>query len=294
MTAASFRLLAIFAAASLPSVALGALVCVLSDVPPAVWLRNPAAWLIGASAAAVLAARARRRWLPALLLAAPAVVAAAFLNAGLSGVHRWIDAGPMRLNAAMLALPALAVALACARGPWRWTAALGSLLLLALQPDASQATALAAVTALVALRTVDSRPAKTLIVATSAGLAAAAWLQPDPLQPVPEVEEIVGLAAQASPLLAAAALAALAALAIAPVLAARHAAPDLRVAAAALAVCLAAWTLAPLAGAFPVPFMGVGPSPILGAWLGVGLLAGLIRNGPVAAARGEGGAPREV
>ena len=275
---ASMRLIAIFAAASLSAVALGALVCALSDIPPAVWLRNLAAWLVGVLAAAGLAVRARPGWLPVLLVAAPAALAATFLNDGLYGVHRWIETGPLRLNAAMLVLPALAVALACAHGFWRWGAALATLVLLVLQPDASQATALAAAASLVALRRAGSPLARVVVVAASAGLAAMAWLRPDPLAPVPEVEGILGLATQASPLLALASLASLIAAAMAPGLAARRAAPDLRLGAAALTACLGMWTLAPFLGAFPVPFMGVGPSPILGAWLGVGLLAGLIRN----------------
>ena len=274
------RLIAIFAAASLSLVALGALVGALSDIPPAVWLPNAAAWLIGALAATALAVYARAGWLPVLLLAAPAALAASFLGDGLSGVHRWIEAGPLRLNAAMLTLPMLAVSLASARGVWRWAAALTALALLVLQPDASQATALAAAAALVALRGGGSPLARAAAVAASAGLAGMAWLRPDPLEPVPEVEGIVGLAAKASPLLCASSLALLAAAAMVPALVARRAAPDLQLAAAALTACLGVWTLAPFYGAFPVPFMGVGPSPILGAWLGVGLLAGLIRASP--------------
>ena len=45
----------------------------------------------------------------------------------------------------------------------------------------------------------------------------------------------------------------------------------------ALSLCLAAWAVTPLFGAFPVPLVGVGMSPILGAWLGVGLLAATAR-----------------
>lgn len=274
---APMRLIAIFAAASLSAVVLGALVCALSGIPPAVWLRNLAAWLVGLVAGVGLAARTRPGWLPVVLVAAPAALAATFLGNGLSGVHRWIEAGPLRLNAAMLVLPMLAVALACAHGPWRWVAALTSLVLLILQVDASQATALAAVGALIALRA-GSPPARVVVVAASAGLAALAWLRPDPLAPVPEVEGVLGLAAQASPLLALASLGLLVATAMATGLTARLAAPDLRLAAAALTVCLGVWALAPFLGAFPVPFLGVGPSPIVGAWLGVGLLSGLTRE----------------
>lgn len=270
------RLIAIFAAASLSVVMLGAVICALSGVPTAVWIRNPAAWLVGALMAAALAVRPPPVLLPVVLFAAPVALAVTFLGEGLSGVHRWLETGPLRLNAAMLVLPMLAVALACTTGVWRWVAALACLVLLVVQPDASQATALAAVVALVALRSPEPAPAKALIVAAATGLATLAWLRPDPLEPVPEVEGILTLAAQTSPLLAAASLAALAAAALTPAFALRHATPDLRLAAAALAVCLAVWTLAPFLGAFPVPILGVGPSPMVGAWLGMGVLAGVV------------------
>lgn len=48
-----------------------------------------------------------------------------------------------------------------------------------------------------------------------------------------------------------------------------------RRAAVALTVLLSGWIVAPALGAFPVPLVGVGLSPILGVWLGVGLLASL-------------------
>ena len=275
----SLRLIAVFAAASLAGVLLGALVCALSDVPAAVWLRNLAAWALGAVAAVALGFRARVGWLPAVLVAAPAVLAAALLGEGLSGVHRWIEAGPLRLNAAMLVLPMLVVSLACARGAWCWAAAGCALALLVAQPDASQATALAVAAAWVALRGAGpARGARAALAVGCAALGGMAWLRPDPLAPVPEVEGIVGLAAQASPLLAGAALVLLAAAALAPGFVARRAEPGPRLAGAALSICLGVWALAPFLGAFPVPFLGVGPGPILGAWLGVGLLAGLIRE----------------
>ena len=54
--------------------------------------------------------------------------------------------------------------------------------------------------------------------------------------------------------------------------------------AATAALALSAWFVAtavtPLFGAFPVPWLGVGMSPILGAWLGVGLLAARLRPAP--------------
>lgn len=259
-----------FGAASLLAVAAGAFACARSGVPAAAWGANLAAWGAGAVAAALVA-----RWGARLLPVAPWIallgLLATLLGPDPDGVHRWVRAGPVTVNVAMLVVPALVVALA-ARGERTWIAAFGCLGLLVAQPDASQATALGGAMALVAVR---SRPA---LAGASVVLAGLAWLRPDPLAPVAHVEGILGLAAEISPLLAAVALAAVAAAAATPLLAARS------VAGAALALCLALQVAAPFLGAFPVPLVGVGLAPVAGWWLGVGLLA--------APSRAEDGRPR--
>ncbi len=277
----SVRLMAVFGLASLAAVGLGAAVCALSGVSAASWGRNLAAWLVGAVIAAALAAAGRRIVSPGAALAvaglAVAGLAASFFNPAQEGVHRWIDAGPLHVNIAMVVLPSLSVVLAAAEDRWVvWGAAVAALILLVAQPDASQTTTLAAVLILVAAFRAPSRGAKAALILFAGVAAAAAWMRPDPLQPVAEVEEIVGLAFQVSPLIGGLALILLAVFAAVPAALTR---PDarLKLAGAALSLCLAAWAVTPLFGAFPVPLVGVGMSPILGAWLGVGLLAATAR-----------------
>lgn len=268
-----------FGGASLIAVATGAAVCAVSGVPAALWGRNLAAWVVGAAAAAGIA----WAWRPAIasvaLWLAPLGLGATFLAPGMDGVHRWTDIGPLHMNMAMLLLPAAVAALPAANGPrpMFWVAMLLSLTLLTLQPDASQATSLAAVVALIAAGSA-SRPGLRLgLIAIAAGAAAVAWLRPDPLLPVPEVEGIVGLAFAVSPWAGGLAVMSLAAVAAAPVLWTRARAPALKLAGAALGLCLLGWAATPMLGAFPVPLVGVGLSPILGAWLGAGVLAGRMR-----------------
>lgn len=277
----SVRLMAVFGLASLAAVGLGAAVCALSGVSAASWGRNLAAWLVGAVIAAALAAAGRRIVSPGAALAvaglAVAGLAASFFNPAQEGVHRWIDAGPLHVNIAMVVLPSLSVVLAAAEDRWVvWGAAVAALILLVAQPDASQTTTLAAVLILVAAFRAPSRGVKAALILFAGVAAAAAWMRPDPLQPVAEVEEIVGLAFQVSPLIGGLALILLAVFAAVPAALTR---PDarLKLAGAALSLCLAAWAVTPLFGAFPVPLVGVGMSPILGAWLGVGLLAATAR-----------------
>jgi hypothetical protein len=148
---------------------------------------------------------------------------------------------------------------------------------LALQPDASQATAFGAAMALIAVRR-GNGAARPLISAACAALVALAWFRPDPLQPVPEVEEILRLAWRMSPVLGLLAFASALLAALAPLLALRALRAEVRLGGAALALCLAIWVGAPFVGAFPVPLVGVGLTPIIGSWLGVGLLAAAMRR----------------
>jgi hypothetical protein len=238
-----------------------------SDVPPGLWVRNPASWLVGAAAGLALAAWAGRRANIAFVGLAPLGLAGTFAFPGPDGVHRWVDLGPLHVNAAQVLLPPALVA--ClrfgARGAWIGVTLLA---LLVAQPDASQATALAG--ALIVAAAAGRGPwiGRSSLAAIAFLAAVLAWLRPDPLAPVPEVEEIMRLAWAASPLLAVAAWTTL--------LGANAAfawPPDARPAGLALAAYGLLAALAPVAGAFPVPLVGMAMSPIVGLWLGAGLLA---------------------
>lgn len=275
------RLLLVFGLVSLAAIGLGAWVCAQNGVPAGSWLRNLIAWGAGAVLAGGLAfAAGRPLCLAIALLAAPLGLAATFLNPDQDGVRRWIDAGPLHVNVAMLLVPAMIVGLGGLAGErlWPWAAVFGAAVLLIFQPDASQALALAGAAGLVALLTIRQLGVRLTILALLVGLAAAAWVRPDPLQPVAEVEGLVGLAFRLSPFAGAGVLSLLLAAAATPVMAVRSTDASVRAAGLALGLCLLLWAVAPWLGAFPVPFAGIGMSPIIGAWLGVGLLAGMVRG----------------
>lgn len=240
-----------FGLASLAAIIVGAIVCAADGIALGGAWRDLAAWLVGALLAAAIAGRAGGGFEWLWLRATPVLLVASLLSAPQLNVHRWVVAGPFHLNVAMMMLPGAAVALARQGG---WAIALVSLLLLAVQPDASQATAWAAAGIVVALLRPMPGWARALLIAALAGGAVLAWTQPDPLPPVPEVEGILRLAAAHFPALAAIAAAALLAGIAAPLATAR--AGD-RPAAGALGMLLAFWTAA----------------PFVGAWIGAGLLA---------------------
>ena len=116
------------------------------------------------------------------------------------------------------------------------------------------------------------------IIIGAAAFATLSWFQSDPLQPVPEVENIIELAFGISPLLAVGALALLVLTAISAELVTRYQREAPRIAGLALSLCFLGWIATTYFGAYPVPWVGVGLSPIIGAWLGVGLLVGLRRG----------------
>jgi hypothetical protein len=144
------------------------------------------------------------------------------------------------------------------------------------QPDAAQATAWGAASlVLITLSPGGSLPRWSLgaVVLLSTALA---WRRPDPLLPVPHVEGIVRLAAEAGLLWGVAALASLALIPLGVALAGvsrwSRASPLERRVTASLAMYLGIQALTPAFGHFPVPVLGFGVSPLLGTWLSLGIV----------------------
>jgi hypothetical protein len=270
--------LALFALLSLIAVGVGCAVARANGAPVSLWGRDLVAWAVGGLLAVGLGRWAGRRTVGAFLIAAPLGLAATLVSVGQQGVHRWVDLGPVHMNVAEVLLPAAVVALAAfAALRWPWRLAALAVCLLIVQPDASQATAfggaLLAVIALSPLRGLWRGGAVVLIAAA----LVVAWSRPDPLAPVPEVEGIMALAWSLSPAVAILAWAALAGAVLSPMLLSHARDRSVRTAAFALTLYGVGSVATPLAGAFPVPLVGMGMSPILGLWLGVGLLAARAR-----------------
>lgn len=274
------RFFAVFAVLSFVAVATGCLVVALDGVSAGVWLRNLAAWGIGAVMALAVSRFASPTFARVMVFSAPVGLLASLVNPGQTGVHRWIDVGPVQANAAALLLPAFVVALVVALAGlardarWVWFVCAVCAILLIAQPDASQATALAMAVLVIVARLPAARVTRIGIATLISFGTVVAWLRPDPLAPVAEVEGVIGLAYALSPLIAILAVVALGGATLAPVvIAVRTEFPDVRTAALALSAYFVLSALTPLFGAFPVPLVGITMSPIIGFWLGVGLLS---------------------
>lgn len=263
------------ALASSAAVAAGALTLALAEVPAVTWIRNPTAWLVGALAGwTIVKLGTTKRILWALLAFAAAALAGTLMMAPVDGVYRWIDLGPLHINAAALLLPPSIVALARIERPsvtLVCTFLFG--VLLVLQPDASQASAFLTAVAFLILRGDQPLASRLLGVGTCILIIAASWLRPDPVQPVREVEQILAVALSLSPILAAFASLALAWACVAPLMA-NFRSRRLDDGAIALSIYLVIAALAPMIGAFPVPLVGLGMSFPVGYWLGTALLRG--------------------
>lgn len=252
-----------FALVSLIAVVSGCVTAAHHGVSLLLIALNLAAWLAGLGAAFLRPKATTAPWMAAI---ATALLAATLISPGLEGVHRWIKLG-LNLNVAALLLPLTLAALAslAARSPLRLIMPALIALILAAQPDASQAAAFAAGAVIIVVASKHSVAARATTVLGLLTAAVITAFRPDPLAPVPEVEGIITLAAQSSVLLATTAVFALAGIVILLAKQAQRSGPP----ALALAAYFAISAAAPLFGAYPVPLVGIGISPILGLWLGV-------------------------
>lgn len=250
--------------ASLLAVLGGCAVAFCAGYGPSSWGRNLAAWCIGFLLALTLR-RIRPQHLDnAALVLAPLFLLCCFIHPGLAGVHRWVSLGPLIWNVSFLVLPATLVALSRTNSKWAWPLTCVFALELSMQPDASQSAAFSAAALYIAWRSSLSKRSRLVLT----GLLLVAFMAvlsfPDPLQPVPEVEGIIGLAYRLSPLAAFLCIAALFTACLAPL--------SFQPPAIALTLYFLICAIMPLFGAFPVPLVGMGMSPILGYCLGIAAL----------------------
>lgn len=204
-------------------------------------------------------------------LAVVAVGAPLVVGASVEGVRRWIEIGAFRVHPSMLLTPPLLVFTArrLERRPW-----VGHAILIALQvahalaPDAGMATAVGA--AAIALTLAGDPPRRVWMTPVYGASIALAWLRPDPLGPAPFVEDIVARAFALSPIVGGLGLVALGCGALGPLMSRGSDRSALeRATAVALATYFVGLAVVPLVGAFPVPLLGFGASPVIGAFLGM-------------------------
>lgn len=254
----------------LPAIYLGAFAMIFGGVSPVLWGQQLAASVLFTMLLFIPHSAVTRvpRKVQALLFLAALFAALLFPGAG--GAKRWLDLGPLNVNAAMLVVPALLVLLCAMEHP------LAALLLaaaaLCLQPDLSQLAALL----LGALPIVFRKREKPLlcagVIALLLALCALCAMKPVSLEPVDYCEGALFMLGDFSPLLLAAGAAALVLIPLFFLL-------YFRASGFTAQLCLSAYYAAAilfgLSGQYPMTFMGFGISPIAGYFLALLLLRAL-------------------
>ena len=188
------------------------------------------------------------------------------LLAGRPGPDRWVSLGPLNIYMAPALIPSFLVACSVwiVRGGrsqhFAFTAIAGASVLLAAQPDASQALALLAASAVAVARSPSRSPAFIIALAFTAVATAWAFSQPDPLQPIPHVEGVFALALGHS--LFAGALVIASAVALVAGLYVNSSGG--RTWPSVVAVYYAVLFACSVAGLTPAPLIGYGAGPLLG------------------------------
>jgi len=240
-----------------------------ADVNQRIWLMH--LLLICATCLLIVAGQFLDRWThgstPAKIIGLLTLVGiAAPLLKKSSGPDRWASLGPLKLYMAPLLLPSFFAACSvCIRKRGKmeamsFKALVGASILLAIQPDASQALALLAGSAVLFMRYRADLLRPGISLGAIALVTAWAFTRPDPLEPVPYVESVFALALSGS------LVAGLAVIACAFIFIACLYAYSFRGAAwlAAVAAYYAALFFCSVAGLTPAPLIGYGAGPLLG------------------------------
>lgn len=196
-----------------------------------------------------------------------------------SGPERWISVGPSRLYVAPLLLPSFIAACAIfadkdgKRQMLSFAAVLGAALLLALQPDASQVLALLVASIVIVVQCRLGVIRLAVVAFPIIWLAMWTFSLPDPLAPVPHVEEVFVLALGHSLFAGIAIIACAIALIVGLWIQSVNGPYWL----SSVAAYYAALFVCSTAGITPAPLVGYGAGPILGFGLMIGLLGLLER-----------------
>ena len=252
-------------------------VLALAGVHGTVWVVQ--AMAVVAAFTIAVAGKLLGRWysapLPAgLILSATLIGIAAPMFWNKPDPERWVPLGPLSLYVTPVFLPTFFMACSTCfdrSGMWKrmaLIAILGTSLLLALQPDGSQALALLMGAAVVIARARERSPFAIVALILAALATACAVTRPDLLDPIPYVEGVFELSLGYSLFAGVAVVASAVALIVFLHLNSTSAGRGLSAVAAYYAVLYAC----SVAGLTPAPLIGYGAGP----WLGFGFMLGAV------------------
>ncbi|WAA08817.1 hypothetical protein [Fervidibacillus albus] len=259
----------------LPSIIIGSFAMYMNGVSTVIWIQN-----VFASIIAVLFSEfvLRKSKMIGSIYSIPLVILLllfTFSHPGLEGVHRWISIGPIRFYVASIVLPLLMIGLweISKKSNWKtpMIITMGVALLLAFQPDASQATAFIISMAIILFNKISKRAHRLSVLGLFSFIIILSWQYLDHLPPVPYVEEIVKMVANMGVGWFVLGIISLGILPLPFFFPPQHA----RLPSIGLGVYFIIVLISTLFGNFPVPIMGYGISPIIGYFVAI---AWLINN----------------
>lgn len=259
-------------AALVAATASGVLFFLIGGAPGTYTALNGLALLLGLAIVAFAPGRMSGRIAACIVAFGVAGIAATLVTGfDIEGVRRWLPVGPVRLHAAMLLLPAIAVLMPSLSRRMQVASIIVLAAVFAIQPDVAAVLALAA-------GFMSSRPGRSDLLVTGIGAAAAiaatavALLRSHPLAAVDFVEHVVPDAFAINAVLGLLIGGALLFACAAPLFV-RAGNPRAK---RAFAAVMAGFVFASLIGAYPVPLVGYGASSILGYAMGLALLRAAI------------------
>lgn len=241
-------------------------------VPVAIWSQNIACFIFMSIISLILfnqkliifQGNHRKFLLPACLI----LLMVTLVNQGMEGVHRWISIGFINFNIAMIVMPIIFIEL------WHvlntkdfqfgWVFVLIVMLMLFLQPDASQLTGFSIPMMIMLCLKVNHKALKLFLIIVFAMFITLSWVFLDNLPPVAYVEGILTLAADVGFSWLILGVLSLAAFPM-PFLVFPPKNREI------LSRCIGFYymiiMLSTLFGNFPVPLMGYGLSPVMGIYI---------------------------
>lgn len=266
-----------------PSIIIGAFIMQQNQVPKVIWMQNIIAYLIfgGVSLLAVNKTHAFLKGKSVLILIGMTLLLSlTFVNDGMEGVHRWLQIVGVRLNIAMILLPAMLILLwellQEVRKNNRNPAILAVLLslvvifMLLCQPDASLLTGFAIPATIIIFTNIKNKWSKYFIAIVFISAIILVWTNLDHLPPVEYVEQIINMLERKGNLwLIAGVLSLILQLLPFFIVTAKNVSFISKcVGVYFLIIIISTWF-----GNFPVPLMGYGISPIMGYIISITMLA---------------------
>lgn len=265
---------------AVPSIAIGAIIMYLNEVPTVIWLQNVIAFVVFSLISRIVVTKHLESKKSKDIVAIVIIVlllGMTFLNDGMEGVHRWIKVKGMWINVAMILMPALLILMGnllekedyieeekkLTKSCLLFAILISGvvLVMLMLQPDASQLTGFAIPAAILICRKNKNLWFRSFFVCIVVGLVAISWIHLDHLPAVEYVENIVQLTAKSGTLWLIAGIIALILQPI-PFFLLRN--KQIKSIARCVGLSIILINIATLFGNFPVPLMGYGISPIAG------------------------------